>query len=83
MNTKRVFDVEIVRVHKSSPYRCDDYIPNIKANDTDEAIKLPEIVKAICNTFGKKLIVRFYPIYKNGIGMCTEYSVSKSRAIMQ
>lgn len=71
--------VEIQRIHKSSPYNCAGYIPEIIHNDREKVIDLPEVQEAIDKTFGKKLIVI---ISSSNETSFLQYEIEKPKAIL-
>lgn len=80
MKTTKTFEVEIARVHKSSPYNCSAYLPAVRANAIEEVIELSEVQSLVKSTFGKMLFVRVY----SNQAPCShflEYQIEKSRAI--
>lgn len=74
------FEVELVRIHKSSPYNCSGYIPEIECDDEDQVINLPEVQSMIANTYGKNFIVN---IFQLGVAITghLQYKIEKLRAI--
>lgn len=75
-----VFHVTISRVHKSSPYNCVGYIPEIKAPTMEDVINLPEVDNLINKTYGKKLTVI---VDSNRTIDFLEYDVIKPKAIIK
>lgn len=74
------FEVELVRVHKSSPYNCSGYIPEIECDDEENVINLPEVQQMIANTFGKNMIVNIFEL-NAPITHHLQYKIEKLRAI--
>lgn len=75
-----IYEVEIVRMHKSSPYNCASYLPEVKALNADDAIALPEVQTAIKRSFGRLLLVNISSLQD---GTFSQYRVRKSKAVVQ
>lgn len=72
-----VADVQIKRVHKSSPYNVSEFLPNIEGTNEDEIFKSPQVQQLIDKTFGKNLIISIIPI---GIAGQKDFTITKNKA---
>lgn len=70
------FEVEICRIHKSSPYNCVLFFNEIKAKNAMGALK--SVMKDVAKTYGKHFIAHVYNL-KTGAGH--EFEISKPKAI--
>jgi hypothetical protein len=77
---KKSFSVEIIRVHKSSPYNCSAFLPDVRSTNAENVIKLKPVKDLIRFTFGKKLIVN---ITDNSfkVNQFLQYEITKSKAV--
>jgi len=71
--------VEIIRIHKGSPYNCSHYIPEIIHHNKHEVINIPEVQNAINKTFGRKLIVN---VSTDNDTTYLQYEIEKPKAII-
>lgn len=72
-----IADVQISRVHKSSPYNVSEFLPNVTGTNEDEIFKSQQVQQLIDKTFGKNLIISIIPI---GIAGQTDFKITKSKA---
>ena len=73
-----VADVQIIRIHKSSPYNVSEFLPNVTGTNIDEIFENPQVQKLIDKTFGKNLIISIIPI--GGIAGQTDFKITKNKA---
>lgn len=75
-----IHSVEVNRVHKSSPYNCSGYIPEIGCSDREKVIDLPEVQALINNTYGKHFIVNIHTQNETDF---LQYDIVKPKAIVK
>ena len=76
----KTFEIEIIRIHKGSPYNCSGYIPEINAVDEDAAFNHPNVQSLIKSIYGKSLKVWIKPITETHY---FEWLVTKDKAVCQ
>lgn len=75
----KLFEVEISRIHKGSPYNCVGYLNEVQCENENSVIDLPKVDDLINKTYGKKLIVT---ISQKGQVPYLQYEILKSKAIL-
>jgi hypothetical protein len=73
-----IADVQISRIHKSSPYNVAEFVQNVRGATAYDIMNSPKIQKIIDKTFGKELRVSVLPRK----GLQVDYEILKVKAII-